>query len=404
MSPRPRAQINGGWLVQIGEGVYGYTGGERAIPPSEFWFAQGHASTIPPLLLEKRVAAGDGFHVFHLPGGPPASLERLMSGAEELCRSFSGELRPLKSGMCLAAERAALSDNAAARGETGLPDADVQALVDQVDPSRYISTIDALNDFGSRNTFNAGNANARAWLVSEFQALGLTVETPLFTVFGDDAYNVVARLEGSLGTDEFLLVGAHYDSLPSSGNAPGAEDNASGTAAVLEVARIMAPVGTQRDVVFIAFSGEEQGLRGSQDYVSDLTPAQRANLQGAIILDMVAYTADAQIDVLLETSSSGFALRSDLAQAAADFTNLTVFASDFPFGSDHVPFLNAGLPSLLLIENDWDVYPCYHQSCDTVFQVSASQGAEIVRMAVATVARLANPQPVPVELSAFSLE
>lgn len=280
------------------------------------------------------------------------------------------------------------------RGGTGITDPQVQALVDQVDKDRYFADIVTLAGFGTRRTGTTGNVNARNWIAGQFTSLGLTVTTPQFNVGGQPTRNVVGTLTGTMFPNEYLIVCAHFDSLPSAGSAPGAEDNASGTAAVLEMARIVAPFGSQRSIRFIGFSGEEQGVIGSTNYVANLTVAERANIRGAINLDMIAYTGDAEHDVLLETLPFADSLQNELEAAAHDFTNLTVYNSFVLLGGDHEPFLDAGLPCVLAIENDWDTYPAYHLASDTTSVVTRELGASITKMSLAALVRLANPQPV----------
>lgn len=280
------------------------------------------------------------------------------------------------------------------RGGTGIPDAQVQALVNQVDKDRYFADIVTLANFGTRRTGTTGNVNARNWIAAQFTSLGLAVTTPQFNVGGQPTRNVVGTLTGTMFPNEFLVVCAHFDSLPSLGSAPGAEDNASGTAAVLEIARIVAPFGSQRSIRFIAFSGEEQGVLGSTNYVANLTATERANFRGAINLDMIGYTGDAEHDVLLETLPFADPLQNELEAAAHDFTNLAVYNSFVLLGGDHEPFLNAGLPCVLAIENDWDTYPAYHLSSDTTAMITRELGASITKMSLAALVRLANPQPV----------
>ena len=74
-------------------------------------------------------------------------------------------------------------------------------------------------------------------------------------------------------------------------------------------------------------------------------------------MDIIAFSRDADLDVLLETSDVGVDLQRALADSARAYTSLRVVKSLHPFGSDHVPFLRAGIPCVLTIENDWDEYP-----------------------------------------------
>ncbi len=266
----------------------------------------------------------------------------------------------------------------------------IAGLIDEVDEQRWFDGVAALADF-NRYTHGPEIDAARDWLVQQLEALpGLAVTTESFQVGGTTAWNVIATLTGSVHADDLYIVGGHYDSTSESPQtaAPGAEDNASGCAGVVEMARIFAANPPAATILFICYSGEEQGLFGSVDHASGLVAAGLADrVQAVLIMDMVGYTADDDLDCLLETSSANAAL-ADAFAAAAEQTELRIVISFNPFGSDHVPYLNRGMPALLTIENDWDIYPCYHSSCDLPANITLAMGREILKMNVAVLGQM----------------
>jgi len=268
----------------------------------------------------------------------------------------------------------------------------VQALVDEIDGDRWFIDVQTMAAF-NRYTHSPGILAARDWLVAGFEALpGVTVETPSFMVGGTAAYNVIATLPGSTRPDDWYIVGGHYDSTSESpmSSAPGAEDNASGCAGVLEIARVLAAHPPEGTVLFICYAGEEQGLLGSEDHVADLVASGDAGkVQAMIDLDMIAYTGDADLDCLLETDPFAQFLVDLLADVAADYTALRIETSLWAFGSDHVPYLDQGIPALLTIENDWYDYPYYHTTDDLPYHLSITMGEEVLKMDVAALAVLA---------------
>src|SRR5262249_22839692 len=182
----------------------------------------------------------------------------------------------------------------------------VREVVDAVSESRIEATIRKLESFGTRNTMSSqedperGIGAARKWLVKELQSYSprLQVRADLYKgkkkderLFRDvDLYNVVAVLPGKGSPETPILVTAHYHSLnlvapprskpgggpPSTGErtvqydwqkvdvpAPGACDDGSGTAVVMELARVMSHYDFDKTLVFVAFAGEEQALAGS---------------------------------------------------------------------------------------------------------------------------------------------
>lgn len=382
-----------------------------APPQSEapYWMFQGHGlpiELVPHRMLwstpgrtivdvstpEKRAAVEAGLSRWRL------RRALATTPVEEHCRGFDPTPLPLAS-----AELPSMKDQRPAARSlpvSGLSRAQLQALVNEVNGTRYFNTLTALTGFGSRYSLTGNVVSARDYIATELANAGVTVTRQQFSYSSTTQQNVIGTITGSLFPEQFVVVGAHYDSLPaSSTNAAGAEDNASGTAAVIELARIFADQQPQRTIVFVAFAVEEQGLVGSTRYVQSLTTTQRSNLVAALTMDMVAYTSDTELDVLLETASFANSVADVQAAAAAEFTSLVVYRSLNPFGSDHMPFLNQSLPATLAIENEWDSYPHYHRNTDTVSRVSQAQGTEVVKMQAAALGILANPQPAssPVE-------
>ena len=148
------------------------------------------------------------------------------------------------------------------------------------------------------------------------------------------------------------LVGAHYDSVEAG---PGANDNASGVAALLETARVLAASGDSEDVCLVAFGAEEIGLLGSQRFVANLSGDERAALQGMVNLDMVGVGDEWQL-----IGSPELAQEVD-AEAAS--VGLDPVVTELPSGlsSDHVKFIAAGIPAVLIYRFD---DPRYHSAED----------------------------------------
>jgi hypothetical protein len=204
---------------------------------------------------------------------------------------------------------------------------------------------------------------------------------------------VIATLTGTTRPDEWYIVGAHYDSTSqnTSQAAPGCEDNGSGTAGVLEMARIFTANPPEATIKFICYSGEEQGLFGSTHHASGLVSSgDDAKVQAMLNMDMIGYTGDADLDCLLETGAVGQFIIDVCAEAAAEYTTLRIVTSLNPFGSDHVPYINRGMPSLLTIENDWNSYPHYHRTTDTANHITVDMGRQTLRMNVGALANMIN--------------
>ncbi len=273
---------------------------------------------------------------------------------------------------------------------------EVQALVDEVNGNRWFDDVVTLASY-NRHTHSPDNLNARDWLVTQFQALpNVTVTTPSFSVSGTTAYNVVARIEGALGNHHWFVVGGHYDSTSQDPSvaAPGAEDNASGCAGVLEMARIFTAYQPRATVLFICYSGEEQGLNGSEAHVAALSASgDLGKIQAMLDMDMIGYTVDADLDCLLETEPFAQSLLDPFVDAAGEYTQLRIVTTLSAWGSDHIPYLDAGIPALLTIENDWSEYPDYHRTTDIPANLTIAMAEEILRMNVGALAVLTGTGP-----------
>ncbi len=135
-----------------------------------------------------------------------------------------------------------------------------------------------------------------------------------------------------------VVAGGHYDSVP---DGPGANDNASGTAVVIEMARVLASDGEFADVCFVLFGSEEIGLVGSSHYVASLSAAEVEGVEGMLNFDMLS-TGDTWP---LEGSDEMVAI----ASREAERLGLPHEKGDLPpgAGSDHTPFIDAGIPAVI---------------------------------------------------------
>jgi Zn-dependent M28 family amino/carboxypeptidase len=259
------------------------------------------------------------------------------------------------------------------------------------------------NELGTRYSYATAKLNEAAqYLANQYSALGLTVTYDSFLYGGSTITNVVAELPGvGPDKDHIYILCAHYDSISAtsrvnpSGPAPGADDNASGSAAVLEAARILSQHGFNRTIRFVHFAGEEQGLIGSAHYAA--AAAQRGDLiDGVINLDMIAYESvppdDHIVEVHAGVNPASIALANALASNMAEYgLHLVpqIITSDSTNRSDHASFWNQGYPAVLGIEDWQDFNPYYHSAGDTLANMQPFMMVEYTKACVATLAELA---------------
>jgi Zn-dependent M28 family amino/carboxypeptidase len=224
---------------------------------------------------------------------------------------------------------------------------------------------------------------ARDWLVEQFSALGLQTSLEEISINGTRGYNVVAEIRGSQSPEKIYIIGAHYDSTSENPlhAAPGAEDNASGTAALLTIAKAFAAQKPKSTIRFVAFSGEEAGLKGSKQHVQNIISRhEREKIRGVIIMDMIGYSSDSDLDALIETSAKNQYLV-DLLHASARKYSAGRDETSFNYwGSDHVPFIDNDFLAALVIENDYEEYPDYHKSTDLMANLNVAMAKSIINM------------------------
>ena len=210
------------------------------------------------------------------------------------------------------------------------------------------------------------------------------------------ARNVVARLPGRNSDAGTLVIGAHYDHLglgKHSSLAPdrrghvhnGADDNASGTAALLELARVFQITGpVERDLVFVAFSGEELGLLGSAHYVDHPT-VPLEDMQAMINLDMIARPQKNTITLGGVGSSPAFPA---LLETLKGSTELSITKDSSGFGaSDHTSFYAEDVPVLFFFSG---LHEDYHRPSDDWDKITPGEYAEVVRLVYSAALDLAN--------------
>ncbi len=279
-------------------------------------------------------------------------------------------------------------------------DTAISDLTAQVSVDRLRDTIVKLGAFGTRWTFSAGIRRIPEWIHAQFVEMGYTGNrSPRFQPFRVPGSPIQQRnvlcgphAEG-VG---FVLLCAHYDSLSEQPetNAPGADDNASGIAVLLETARIFRDVSLKRGLCFAAFGGEEQGLFGSEA-CAEVAANQQWPIDAVLNLDMIAFQDPARPrHVVVEYDQGNRDHRNDaaakaygllMAQAAADYTSLEVEHTDI-WNSDYIPFEAKGYACIGVYEAGEN--PGYHKTTDTIDQLQMPHLAEITRMVVATIHKI----------------
>lgn len=344
-------------------------------------------------------------------------------------------------------------------------DGAIAGMLERISAERIRGRVEKLAAFGTRHTLSEteddlrGIGAARRWIEAEFRRISeenggrlrvaldrYTQEPTRRVAEATDIVNVVATLPGrSVGGEageRLIVVGAHYDSRASdvedaTSDAPGANDDASGVAVVLELAEVMASREFEATVVLVAFAGEEQGLLGSTHLAGELEKAGK-RIEAMLTDDIVGNTegtGGARDNRTVRVFSEGLpALDGPLAarlravggendspsrqlaryvdeaagQYLDDFDVKLVFRTDrYLRGGDHLPFLARGVPAVRLTEPS-ENFARQHQDVreecgvrdgDLPEHVDYPYVAQVARVNAAAVASLALAPPAPREVA-----
>jgi len=325
-----------------------------------------------PVLLDK-----GRYLVVSLPPEDVAAVEHVGS----CCYT----VRPIAESRTVFEERRPSARRAAA-------DEAVQSAIARLDRGRIEADIGVLAGFPTRLSTSEPFRAAIEWARVRLEEAGCATRIePVAMKLGVSMNLVGDRLGDGPGSRDLLLVTAHLDSVNSlaggEGRAPGADDNASGAAGLIAIARALGPEHARHDLRFVLFGGEEQGLFGSTQYVNALSASERARIRAVVNMDMVAGRNTASPTVLLEGGAGvSEGVVDALAAAAATYTSLDVQTSLEPYNSDHVPFIDAGLPAVLTIEGADRANERVHTDADTPGALDYDLLLQILAMNVAFVA------------------
>ena len=273
-------------------------------------------------------------------------------------------------------------------------------MVNQVSRDRLASSIGALQAFQTRYGSTSNCESAGTYIHDSFRRLGLPTDSDYFSFGSSPQYttsNVIATIPGKTAPERVVIISAHYDSYSNERMtlAPGADDNASGTAAVMELARVMAGYRFDYTVKFIAWGAEEWGLVGSRHYAAEAR--QRGErIIAALNLDMIGYAdrLPEDLDLVFNSPSEWIATRFTAAtQLYAPMPLIEVVQTTF--GSDCSSFWEQSFSSLCGIEDTPVRNPYYHRTTDTLDSLDMDLVTAIVRATLATTADLAQPASTP---------
>ncbi len=312
------------------------------------------------------------------------------------------------------------------------PDPGLDVLLQQVDTGRLMQHTQALYSFQTRYVNSTqsdparGIGAARRYIHDTFVSYSalaggrLTVWDHPFTVTWQEQqslqYNVVATLQGTESGAGVVIVGAHYDSTANDVDpvisAPGADDNGTGVAALLEIARLLAQKPQRATIMFVAFSAEEIGRIGSIRFIDDYLKPYNIDVRAVITLDTIGNIAgpnnevnDRQIRVFSDDDPESISRQLSrvmnlIATTYVPDLQVVVQAAGDREGrwGDHMSFTARGYPAIRIIEAIQDPSR-QNNSRDTIEYVNPDYLTRATRVALATVAVLADGLQPPQNIS-----
>lgn len=235
-------------------------------------------------------------------------------------------------------------------------------IVQNVSAPNILDDLTTVVDFGVKEPGTSEIEATKNWIIARYQSLGYTaIETQEFNVYGQTTSNIIVTKTGSVYPNTFLIIDGHYDTV----NGPGANDNGSGTVLILELARLLKDVDTEYSIKFIHFSGEEQGLIGSEYYVNNTVIPENMDIKLVLNIDEVGGVAGMNNNTIVceRDESSPYSNNAASAVATQEMANCFGLYSNlqteisYAYSSDYMSFENNGEVITGLYEANESPYP-----------------------------------------------
>ncbi|MDR2971520.1 MAG: M28 family peptidase [Bacteroidales bacterium] len=264
-------------------------------------------------------------------------------------------------------------------------DNNIQHFLSKVKTDSLIAYVQHLQDYGTRAYDEPQAYQAQAWLQAKFEAMGLETETQSFHPYqgvywgwtyyphSNSSENVIAIQKGTKYPDEYIVCGAHYDTFSwypiTPTVAPGADDNATGTASILEMARVLSQFEFERSIIYCCFSAEEFGLWGSDAYATRCKQDD-VNIVGVFNIDMSGYLSSGDpmhISLIYPSPAAPLAnFFLNVADIYYENIPITSYANLSGGDSDHTSFNQNGYMGIWTFEDWKDDSPYIHSPADII--------------------------------------
>ncbi len=262
----------------------------------------------------------------------------------------------------------------------------IQDKINELSYDSLFLNLQEFEDLGIKNIYSEELKEAASWIINKYEYWGydnIVIDT--FEYSGQTLFNIIITKTGTLFPDQFVIIDGHYDTY----NGPGVNDNGTGTAIVLEMARMMKDMQTDYSVRFIHFSAEEVGLVGSFHYVENTVVPEDLDIHLVFNIDEVGGVAGEVNNTLTCERDEAFPNTNNATSAAITDTlaNLTEMYSSlianisYAYGSDYVPFMNAGYVVTGFYEYNESPYP--HSINDSISNIDLDYVFEVTKSSLA---------------------
>jgi len=271
----------------------------------------------------------------------------------------------------------------------------ILSFLEEISIDRMMTVVQRMVDFETRYCQHDSSYAAHNWIKAQYEALGLEVYSHDFPLYGSNdnsSDNVIAIQYGAEFPDEYIVCGCHMDSYNyySQNVAPGADDNATGVAGILEAARILSQHTFARSIIYCSFSAEELGLVGS-GYYAQKCASEGMNILGYFNIDMSGYlAASSDIHIHMIFPDAALPLANYYMNVCEVYLpTVPVERRNFTAGnSDHTSFNNNGYMGIFPFE-DVQAYSPYIHTYDDLIGNSLNNQEQMKVFTMATLASIA---------------
>ena len=261
-------------------------------------------------------------------------------------------------------------------------------LLLQVNTSHLEKYIYDIQSFGPHPTGSSAIDEVKTYLFNEFSSIPVQVSYHPWNSEDKSGQNIIATIPAKESSDNVIIACAHYDTIEVS---PGADDDGSGIAALLMMASILSQYSFNSTIKFILFSGEEQGLLGSKEYVKEVME-QEINIIGILALDKIGYAITHEQGNTIRhhadpASSWMIDVTENISNEYMDIIGLKINKLPFDSSSDHKSFVDQGYTGSNLVEHALNPY--YHSSEDLLEHMNISYLKKVCQLATCTIATIA---------------